>query len=86
MSALGERGDGALRLAAMHVMTTLTGSALIALALVRGRLDLETAWAAAHVDEDHQMRLWGADDEALARRSARRAEFSAAYEVFSALA
>jgi chaperone required for assembly of F1-ATPase len=81
----GQGGDGALRLAALHVMTTLTGSALIALALVQGGLDFDAAWAAGHVDEDHQMRLWGADDEALARRAARMAEMRAAHEVFSAL-
>lgn len=85
VSQLGQGNAGALRLAALHVMTTLTGSALIALALVRGGLDFDSAWAAAHVDEDHQMRFWGADEEALARRAARLAEFSAAYEVFGAL-
>ena len=81
----GESGDGALRLAALHVMTTLTGSALIALALVEGGMDFDAAWAAAHVDEDHQMRLWGADDEALARRAARLAEMRAAHEVYLSL-
>ena len=85
VEALGEGRNGAFRLAALHVMTTLTGSALIALALAHGGLDFEAAWAAAHVDEDHQMRLWGADDEALARRAARKAEMRAAYEVFTAL-
>ncbi|WP_294541769.1 ATP12 family protein [uncultured Rhodoblastus sp.] len=77
--------DGALRLAALHVMTTLTGSALIALALVRGGLDFDSAWAAAHVDEDFQARLWGPDDEALARRDARKAEMRSALEVLEAL-
>jgi chaperone required for assembly of F1-ATPase len=80
-----EGPDGALRLAALNVLTTLTGSALIALALVHGGLDFDSAWAAAHVDEDHQMRLWGADDEALARREARKAEMSSALEVLQAL-
>ena len=36
----------------MHAVTTLTGSALLALALLRGRLSAEEAWTAAHVDED----------------------------------
>lgn len=76
---------GALRLASLSVMTTLTGSALIALALAQGALDFDSAWAAAHVDEDFEMRLWGADEEALARRAARREDFRAAYAVFSAL-
>jgi chaperone required for assembly of F1-ATPase len=81
----GESADGALRLAALHVLTTLTGSALIALALVHGGLDFDSAWAAAHVDEDYQMRFWGADDEALARREARKAEMRSALEVLEAL-
>jgi chaperone required for assembly of F1-ATPase len=79
---LGEGQSGALRLAALHTMTTLTGSVLIPLSLIHGGLDFDAAWAAAHVDEDHQMRFWGADDEALARRDARLAEMRAAYEVF----
>ncbi len=40
------------RLGALHVATTLTGSALMALALAAGALSTEDAWTAAHVDED----------------------------------
>ncbi len=67
-----------LRLAAVHVVTTLTGSALIALCVLSGGLDPEKAWAAAHVDEDWQMEQWGRDEMALARRSARWREMQAA--------
>lgn len=70
--------DDPARLAGLHVMTTLTGSALLALAVARGFLTAEAAWAAAHVDEDHQMRLWGADEEALARRARRWDDMKAA--------
>src|SRR5207244_738188 len=38
-------------IAALHVVTTLTGSALLALALMRSVIDQDQAWAAAHVDE-----------------------------------
>jgi chaperone required for assembly of F1-ATPase len=65
-------------LGATHVVTTLTGSALIALALAEEAITPDTAWAAAHVDEDWNMDLWGHDEVALARRAARRAEFDAA--------
>ncbi len=82
---VGQGQGGTLRLAALHVMTTLSGSVLIPLALTHGGIDFDAAWAAAHVDEDFQTRFWGADDEALARRAKRLAEFSAAHEVFSAL-
>ncbi len=77
--------DGALRLAALHVMTTLTGSALIALALIEGALGFEAAWRAAHVDEDHQWRVWGEDEGASARRAARLKDMRAAYELYAAL-
>lgn len=61
----------ALRLAALHVMTTLTGSAVVALAVAEGRIDAAAAWKAAHVDEDWQIRFWGEDAEARARREQR---------------
>ncbi len=67
-----------LRLAAVHVITTLTGSAVIALAVLKGRISAEAAWAAAHVDEDWQMNQWGRDEIALARRAARWREMQAA--------
>lgn len=66
------------RLAALHTLTTLTGSLLIALAVLRGRLTPAEAWAAAHVDETYQAAVWGRDAEAAARLEARRAEFEAA--------
>ncbi len=69
------------RLAAVSSITTLTGSALLALALAHGALDADAAWAAAHVDEDWQMSQWGKDDLALARRAFREAEFRAAVAV-----
>jgi chaperone required for assembly of F1-ATPase len=68
----------ALRLAALHTATTLSGSAIIALAVAHRRLGLAGAWAAAHVDEDWQMGHWGRDEVAMARRAGRFAEFEAA--------
>ena len=69
------------QLAAVSSITALTGSALLALALAEGALDAETAWAAAHVDEDWQMSQWGRDEIALARRAFRFAEMQAAATV-----
>lgn len=71
------------RLAALHAMTTLTGSVLIALAHAAGALDADEAWAAAHVDETFQEGLWGEDEEAMARRAARETEFRAASQVYA---
>jgi chaperone required for assembly of F1-ATPase len=65
-------------LGALHTATTLTGSALLALALWRGRISADAAWAAAHVDEDWNMAQWGEDALAVDRRAFRRAEFDAA--------
>ena len=73
------------RLGALHAITTLTGSALLALALGRRHITTEEAWDAAHVDEDWNMEQWGRDDIALARRAARRAEMDAAATVLAAL-
>ena len=69
------------RLAALSSMTTLTGSALLALALSFDVLDATDAWATAHVDEDWQMLQWGSDEIALSRRAFREAEFHAAATV-----
>jgi chaperone required for assembly of F1-ATPase len=66
------------RLGALNVVTTLTGSALIALALDAQKLSPDEAWAAAHVDEDWNMQFWGRDELALQRRAYRFAEMQAA--------
>jgi chaperone required for assembly of F1-ATPase len=72
-------------LAALHIVTTLTGSALLALALMRGAIDEDQVWAAAHVDEDWNVAQWGVDEEVAARRLARFLDFRAAAGVLKAL-
>ena len=71
--------------AALHVVTTLTGSALLALALLRGVLDSDEVWAAAHVDDDWNVEKWGVDEEVAARRMARFIDFRAAVTILDAL-
>lgn len=78
-------GFDAFGLAALHVMTTLTGSALLALAVALGQITPEAAWEAAHVDEDWQIAQWGEDAEAAARREAHRGEFDAAARMLTLL-
>ena len=73
------------RLGAANAVTTLTGSALIALALSRSALAADAAWQAAHVDEDWNMAQWGRDEIALQRRDFRHAEFQAAATVLRSL-
>jgi chaperone required for assembly of F1-ATPase len=70
---------------AFHVVTTITGSALLALALAQSRLDPDQVWTAAHVDEDWNIERWGVDEEVAARRAARQVEFKAAAQVLAAL-
>jgi len=71
------------RLGAVHSITTLTGSALIALAVAGRQLVTEQAWAAAHVDEDWNIEQWGSDALALERRSFGLAGMHAAATVLS---
>lgn len=73
-----------LALAALHVVVTITGSVLLALALADRHLDVEAVWRAAHVDEDWNASQWGEDAEAARRRAFRRADFEAAATILSA--
>ena len=75
--------ESAWRLGALNVVTTLTGSGLLALALAAGRINVDEAWAAAHADEDWNMDFWGRDELALQRRAYRFAEMAAAAKVLS---
>ena len=72
-------------IAALHVITALTGSALLALALFHGVIDPDQAWAAAHVDEDWNAEKWGVDEEMAARRAAKLVDFNAVAAVLKAL-
>jgi chaperone required for assembly of F1-ATPase len=64
-------------IAALHVITGLTGSALLALALFHGVIEADQVWAAAHVDEDWNAEKWGVDDEVAARKAAKLVDFNA---------
>ena len=66
------------RLTALHTLTAAAGSLVIALALLEGRLDAETAFAAAQLDETFQIETWGEDTEAAARRRTLAADIAAA--------
>jgi chaperone required for assembly of F1-ATPase len=73
-------------LGALHVATTLTGSALLALALARGRLDVMQVFAAANLDEDWNFERWGGEDAVAQRRAARLKDLEAAATVLRASA
>jgi len=69
---------GDWELASLHTLTTVTGSLVMGLAVLHGRLDAEAAYAASEVDEAWQIEKWGMDREAEQRRRARRAEVAEA--------
>jgi Chaperone required for the assembly of the mitochondrial F1-ATPase len=77
--------DTPIELACLHTVTTLTGSAILALAVAEARLAPEDAWTLAHLDEDWTNEHWGTDAEAQARRSQRQEEFRAATSAFLSL-
>lgn len=65
-------------LVALHALTTVSGSALIALQLASAGIEAEAAWAAASLDEKWQQEKWGYDREAETALLAKRVEFMAA--------
>jgi chaperone required for assembly of F1-ATPase len=73
------------KLTVAHNLTTLTGSALIALMLVAGAISADEGWKAAHVDEDFQIAQWGEDSEATRRRTNRRIDYDASLQFLKLL-
>ncbi len=76
----------AFAIAALHTITTLTGSAILALAIAKGEISGDDAWKLAHVDEDWTIEQWGEDAEAAARRAIREREMIAAVKMLEAVA
>ncbi|CAM1645330.1 ATP12 family chaperone protein [Bartonella apis] len=72
-------------LAALHSITTLCGSALIALSVWKGKISLTEAWEIAHLDEDWTIEHWGEDAEAKEKRAYHQAEYEAAAATIAAI-
>ncbi len=68
-------------LAALHVMASITGSLVLALALAEGAIHPAQAFQMSRIDEDYQAELWGQDAEAVvrARGLAREMDVAAAF-------
>ena len=66
------------RLTALHTLTASCGSLVVALALLEGRIDAETAFAVSQLEETFQIEAWGEDAEAAERRRALAADIEAA--------
>ncbi|MEL6967673.1 MAG: ATP12 family protein [Pseudomonadota bacterium] len=75
-----------LELSSLHVVTSLTGSAILAMAVLMGQLNCDEAWTKAHLDEDWNIEQWGRDEEAEARRAHRYKDMQAACLVLEAAA
>lgn len=54
-------------LSGLHSLTSATGSLVIALAVLEGRIEPEEAAAASLIDETFQAEQWGEDPESIAR-------------------
>ncbi len=70
--------QGTWQLAPLHAMVSITGSLVIGLALLAGRLTPEQAFAAGQLDELFQAEHWGEDVDAANVRALRRADLDAA--------
>lgn len=63
-------------LAAMHELTSVSGSVVLALAVADGYCGAEDAAAAAQLDEAYQADIWGYDKESADIRTRRQADMS----------
>lgn len=77
--------ESLLPLTAMNAITSIAGSGLLAIAHRHGLLSAEDVWLAAHVDEDHNIGLWGEVEEITTRRAKRQAEFDSAVRLLEML-
>ncbi len=57
-------GLNPFQLAAFHDLVALSGSLVLALAVIHGQIDPDTAWTLSRIDEDWQIEEWGADEDA----------------------
>lgn len=65
-------------LAALDPIVSITGSAVLALAVAAGEVEADAAYDIAHVDARWQEEQWGRDELAAKAESARRADLAAA--------
>lgn len=70
------------QLAAFHDLVAMSGSLVLALAVVGGRLAAEEAWTLSRIDEEWQISLWGEDEEAAEVAARKRAAFLQADRFF----
>ena len=67
-----------MELMGLHRVTTILGSVVIALAILREEIDVDAAWQASIVDESFQIERWGLDEEEKKRRDINYLDYNAA--------
>ncbi len=79
LARLGEAiaARDAFELAALSPIVSVTGSLVLALALLEGAADAEQVWTAARIDDDWQVEMWGEDELATRTTAAHRADYDA---------
>jgi|TARA_R100000049_G_C1942782_1_gene87222 chaperone required for assembly of F1-ATPase len=80
LSAIRDRLEtqNAFALVGLDIAASLAASLCIALAGLDEDADAQALWGAANLEQDWQAERWGFDEEALARRNEREAEFTKA--------
>lgn len=61
-------------LTGLQAVVTVTGSLIVGLALLDGRISVEEAWVAGQLEESWQVERWGEDEEAARRRARLKAD------------
>ncbi len=72
------RARSSWELAALNPLVTISGSIIVALAVLEREIDPNAAFDTAHLDELWQAEQWGEDDFALEARALHRRDFCAA--------
>jgi chaperone required for assembly of F1-ATPase len=89
--SLAKLGDEIERLdsfevAALHDLVTISGSLVLALAVLHRHLSSQAAWALSRIDEEFQIEQWGHDEEAAAAALAKEQAFLNAALILEMLA
>ena len=72
----------AFSMAGFHDLVMLSGSLVIALALISGHRNADHLWRASRVDEDWQTEMWGIDEEAEQTAALKQAGFLNSFSFF----
>lgn len=75
----------AFELTAIHDLIAMSGSLVLGLAIIHGRIDSSEAWELSRLDEEWQIEQWGRDEEAAELAAKKREEFLQAERLFQLL-